>query len=52
LPSGSPLHTHLANLDNNGNGVSTVDAGHLHKVSSMKVQPASSDAHVHEIVSA
>lgn len=40
-------HTHCAQVDANGNGGTTVDAGHSHQIGRWQVQPA--NGHVHGV---
>jgi hypothetical protein len=49
LPAGRPPHTHEATLSSRGDGDSTVDLGHSHRVRNYDVKPAGLDAHVHDI---
>jgi hypothetical protein len=50
LPAGKTPHHHLATLDSRGEGVSTVDRGHSHRVHGYKTEPSGPDAHVHNIM--
>lgn len=49
LPAGRTPHSHLAALGSRGDGASTVDLGHSHRVRGYEVKPAGPDAHVHDI---
>jgi len=49
LPAGQTPHSHLAALGSRGDGASTVDLGHSHRVRGYEVKPAGPDAHVHDI---
>jgi len=43
-------HTHTVTLDSEGNGISTVNSGHSHKVEGMVALPAfNTDGHLHNI---
>ena len=48
LPAGKGPHTHLAALDREGDGASTIDMGHGHAVRGYKVRPGPG-GHVHDI---
>jgi hypothetical protein len=49
LPAGRTPHSHLAALSSRGDGTSTDDLGHSHRVRGYEVGPAGPDAHVHDI---
>ena len=49
LPAGQPPHTHEAALSSRGDGDSTVNLGHSHRVRGYDVKPAGLNAHVHDI---
>lgn len=42
-------HTHTATLDSSGNGISSTDEGHAHKIVGNKVQPAGEGPHTHPL---
>lgn len=42
-------HTHTFEVDNKGNGETSVDNGHSHKIIKWKVQPAGKNNHIHKI---
>lgn len=44
-----PVHFHCAAVDVNGNGTTTVEASHFHRVSRGRVMPDESDGHIHNL---
>jgi hypothetical protein len=49
LPAGQLPHSHLAML-NHGDGSSTINLGHSHRVHNYKADSAGTDAHSHDII--
>jgi hypothetical protein len=47
-PAGRGGHTHVADLDARGDGVSSVTMGHAHAVAAMRAAPGA-DGHVHDL---
>lgn len=44
-----PIHNHNAAVDAQGNGVTSTDASHYHRVRAGQVLPDSSDGHTHRL---
>jgi hypothetical protein len=44
-----PVHIHKAFIDKNGNGTTSIDVSHFHRILSGRILPDESDGHEHGI---
>lgn len=45
----TPVHSHRANYDSNGNGVTDITASHFHRIVGGVVKPSPVDSHEHQL---
>jgi hypothetical protein len=45
----SPVHTHRARFDSDGNGITDIVASHFHRVLGGRVMPSPVDSHEHKL---
>lgn len=45
----TPVHTHRASFDANGNGITDIVAGHFHRIIGGVLKPSPVDSHEHQM---
>lgn len=44
----TPIHTHKASFDADGNGITDIVAGHFHRIIGGRIMPSPVDSHEHQ----